>query len=304
MIPFILRRLLAGIPVLLVVATLTFFIMHLVPGGPFDKEKKLSPEIRANIEAKYHLDRPWVEQYLLYIGGLLQGDFGPSTKYIGRTVGEILRDAFPVSLQLGTAAALTVLLIGLPLGIAMALRQNRWVDRFGLIWTISGISIPHFVLGALLIFVFAHTFKVLPPALWEGWRHLVLPTLALAIAPAAYVAQLTRSSLLEVLHQDYIRTSRAKGLRESRVVLKHALKNSLMPVITILGPLTAALVTGSFVIEYLFSIPGMGRHFVTAVVDRDYPLIMGVTLVYTTVIVTANMIVDILYGILDPRVRR
>src|SRR3972149_3821759 len=147
MILFIFRRLLAGIPVLLVVATLTFFIMHLVPGGPFDKEKKLSPEIRANIEAKYHLDRPWAEQYLLYMGDLLHGDFGPSTKYIGRTVGEILRDAFPVSLQLGTAAVLTVLLIGLPLGIAMALRQNRWVDHFGLVWTICGISIPHFVLG-------------------------------------------------------------------------------------------------------------------------------------------------------------
>jgi oligopeptide transport system permease protein len=223
---------------------------------------------------------------------------------VGRDVDDILRETFPVSLQLGAAALGLSLLIGLPLGIGMAAGRGRRLDRAATAITLSSISIPHFVLGALLILVFSHTLKLLPPALWEDTRHSILPTITLALAPAAYIAQLTRASLLEVLPMDFIRTARAKGLGTMRILFKHALKNAMMPVVTILGPLTAALVTGSFVVEYLFSIPGMGRHFISAVIDRDYPLIMGVTMVYTVVIVAANMAVDLLYGILDPRVRQ
>lgn len=300
----ILRRVTSSIPVLLIVATLTFILMHIVPGGPFDQEKRLPPEILHNIEVKFHLDRPVWEQYVLYMKGLLVGDFGPSYKYLGRNVADILADTWPVSLLLGSSALAVTVLLGLFWGILMAIRQESWVDRIGSVISISGISVPNFVAAALLILVFAHTLKILPPALWEDWRHLILPTLALSLAPAAYVAQLTRNSLIDVLHQDYIRTARAKGLREGSVILRHALKNGLMPVVTVLGPITASLVTGSFIVEYLFAIPGMGRHFIMAVVDRDYPLIMGVTLVYATVIVAANLIVDMVYGLLDPRVRR
>jgi oligopeptide transport system permease protein len=300
----ILRRVASGIPVLLIVATLTFILMHIVPGGPFDHEKRLPPEILHNIEVKFHLDRPVWEQYVLYMKGLLVGDFGPSYKYLGRNVADILADTWPVSFLLGSSALAVTVLLGLFWGILMAIRQKSWVDRIGSVISVSGISVPNFVAAALLILVFAHTLKILPPALWEDWRHLILPTLALSLAPAAYVAQLTRNSLIDVLHQDYIRTARAKGLREGSVILRHALKNGLMPVVTVLGPITASLVTGSFVVEYLFAIPGMGRHFIMAVVDRDYPLIMGVTLVYATVIVAANLIVDLVYGLMDPRVRR
>lgn len=284
------------------VATLTFFIMHWVPGGPFDTEKILPPEIIANIEAKYHLDQPLPIQYLLYMKQLVQGDLGPSYKYLGRDVSDIILDTFPVSFTLGLCAVVVVLGLGVPAGMVSAYWQNSFVDRSILLFAAMGISVPSFVLGAVSVWIFSHHWHWLPPALWEGPRHMILPAFALGAGFAGYIARLTRTTVLEVLSSDYIRTARAKGLTEPMIMLKHVLKNSIYPIVSVMGPLTAGLVTGSFVIEFIFSIPGMGRFFITAVTNRDYPLIMGVTLVYAVLIVVANLIVDILYGWLDPRV--
>lgn len=296
------KRLLQGVPVLLVVATVTFLLMHAVPGGPFDRDKKLPPEIMANIEAKYHLDKPVWQQYLLYLGQVVRGDLGPSYKYIGRDVSDIIRDTFPVSLTLGLCAVLVTLVLGIPAGVLSAARQNSIWDRSCIFIATLGISLPSFVLGALLILIFSHQLHLLPPALWEGPRHIILPALALGAGFAGYIARLTRSTILEVMATDYIRTARAKGLSETTVLIKHALRNSLSPIVSVMGPLTAGLITGSFVIEYIFSIPGMGNYFITAVTNRDYPLIMGVTLVYAVLIVLANIFVDLIYMKLDPRV--
>jgi len=288
--------------VLVTVATLTFIIMHWVPGGPFDSDKILPPEIIANIEAKYHLDKPLPLQYLLYMKQLLQGDLGPSYKYLGRDVSDIIRDTFPVSFTLGLCAVLVVLGLGIPAGMISAYWKNSLLDRSVLLFAAMGISVPSFVLGAILVWIFSHHWHLLPPALWEGPRHMVLPAFALGAGFAGYIARLTRTTLLDVLDSDYIRTARAKGLTESTILFKHALKNSIYPIVSVMGPLTAGLITGSFVIEYIFSIPGMGRFFITAVTNRDYPLIMGVTLVYAVLIVIANTIVDMVYSWLDPRV--
>ena len=302
MLRFLLRRVLLGIPVLVAVATLTFLIMHWVPGGPFDSEKILLPAIIANIEAKYHLDQPVGIQYLLYMKQLLQGDLGPSYKYIGRDVSDILRDTFPVSFTLGMCAVLVVLGMGVPAGIISAYWKNSLLDRSILLFAAMGISIPSFVLGAVSVWIFSHQWHLLPPALWEGPRYMILPAFALGAGFAGYIARLTRTTVLDVLSSDYIRTARAKGLTEFKILIKHVLINSIYPIVSVMGPLTAGLVTGSFVIEFVFSIPGMGRFFITAVTNRDYPLIMGVTLVYAVLIVVANIVVDIIYGWLDPRV--
>ncbi len=303
MIRFIFQRLAWGIPVLWLVATATFILMHVVPGGPFDQEKPLPPEIKANIDAKYHLDQPVLTQYLFYLKDLLQGDLGPSYKYIGRSVNDIIRDTFPVSMQLGLWAVLISVILGVGAGIIAAARPRSWVDHAGMFLATAGISLPSFVLGTFLIMIFSYRLHLFPAALWEGWRYGVLPAVTLALLPTAYIARLTRSSMLEVLHKDFIRTARAKGFGELPVLFKHALKNSITPVVSFLGPLTATLVTGSFVVEFIFSVPGMGRHFITAVTNRDYPLIMGVTLVYAVLIVVANIVVDLVYTWLDPRMR-
>ena len=302
MLVFFLRRVLLGIPVLVAVATLTFLIMHWVPGGPFDSEKILPPEIIANIEAKYHLDEPIEIQYLLYLKQIMHGDLGPSYKYIGRDVSDILRDTFPVSFTLGMCAVLVVLGMGVPAGIISAYWKNSLLDRSILLFAAMGISIPSFVLGAVSVWIFSHQWHLLPPALWEGPRYMILPAFALGAGFAGYIARLTRTTVLDVLSSDYIRTARAKGLTEFKILIKHVLINSIYPIVSVMGPLTAGLVTGSFVIEFVFSIPGMGRFFITAVTNRDYPLIMGVTLVYAVLIVVANIVVDIIYGWLDPRV--
>ncbi len=303
MLRYFFKRVLHGVPVLIVVATLTFIIMRLVPGGPFDEEKKLPPEILANIQAKYHLDQPVITQYLLYLKQLAQGDMGPSYKYIGRDVADIISDTFPVSITLGLLAMLVVVGVGVPAGMWSAYRQNSMVDRVCVFFAMLGVSIPSFVLGTVLVWLMSHKLHWFPPALWEGPRHMALPALALGAPFTGYIARLTRSAVLEVLASDYIRTARAKGLSESVVLLKHALKNSIYPIVSVIGPLTAGLVTGSFVIEFIFSIPGMGSFFITAVTNRDYPLIMGVTLVYAVLIVLANIMVDIIYMWLDPRVQ-
>ncbi len=300
---FICKRLLHGIPVLLAVATLTFCIMHWAPGGPFDRDKKLPPEIIANIEAKYHLDKPLWQQYLLYMKQLCQGDLGPSYKYIGRDVADIIKDTFPVSVSLGICAVLVTLGLGIPAGIFSAAKQNSPLDHFFIIVATLGISFPSFVLGTFLILLFSHQWNLLPPALWEGPRHMIMPAFALGAGFAGYIARLTRSSVLEILSEDYIRTARAKGLSNTRVLLKHVFLNSLTPIVSVMGPLTAGLITGSFVIEFIFSVPGMGNFFITAVTNRDYPLIMGVTMLYAVLIILANVIVDIIYVKLDPRVK-
>ena len=303
MLTFILQRLLHGLAVIWFVATLTFILLRLAPGGPFDSERKLPPEVLANIEAKYHLDEPLSKQYLRYLAGIIHLDLGPSYKYLDRGVKEIIFDTLPTSALLGLLALVFALMVSFPTGLIAAYFRNSWIDRFSLLTATFGISVPHFILGALLIWLFAVQLGWLQAGRWDNAASMILPTITLGAAPAAYIAALLRSTLIEALGEDFIRTARAKGLREDAVLFKHALRNSLLPVLTVIGPLTAALLTGSFVVEYVFAIPGMGRFFITAVTDRDYPLIMGVTLVYTALLVAANFLVDLCYAYVDPRIR-
>jgi len=303
MLTFLLRRLLHGLAVLWVVATLTFALLRLAPGGPFDSERRLPPEVLANIQAKYHLDEPFLRQYLRYLTGILHGDFGPSYKYLDQDVNKIIADTLPKSALLGLLALLVAVILSFPTGLIAAYFRNSWIDRLALLAATLGISLPHFILGALLIWLFALQLGWLQAGRWDNVASMILPTVTLSAAPAAYIAALLRSTLIENLGEDFIRTARAKGLRESVVLFKHALRNSLVPVLTVMGPLTAALLTGSFVVEYVFAIPGMGRFFITAVTDRDYPLIMGVTLVYTALLIAANLLVDLCYSYVDPRIR-
>jgi oligopeptide transport system permease protein len=300
---FLLRRLVQGILVLWVVATITFALMRMTPGGPFDRERRLPPEIMANVAAKYKLDRPLVVQYIYFLSDLTRGDLGPSHKYVDRSVNTIVAETLPVSLLLGSLAFLSALLLSFPAGVCAAFYQNSWPDRWSMLAATVGVSLPNFVLGALLIWLFSLKLGLFYVGRWGEPSGMVLPVLTLAAAPAAYLAFLLRSALLEVLGEDFIRTARAKGLSESTVVVKHALRNCLIPILTVLGPLVAGLVTGSFVVEYVFAIPGMGRFYVTAVTDRDYPLIMGVTMIYTALLVCANFLVDWLYSWADPRIR-
>jgi oligopeptide transport system permease protein len=303
MLTFLLRRLLHGLAVLWIVATLTFALLRLAPGGPFDSERRLPPEVLANIQAKYHLDEPFLRQYLRYLTGILHADFGPSYKYLDRGVNRIIADTLPTSALLGLLALVVALILSFLTGLLAAYFRNSWIDRLALLTATLGISLPHFILGALLIWLFALQLGWLQAGRWDNVASMILPTVTLSAAPAAYIAALLRSTLIENLGEDFIRTARAKGLRESIVLFKHALRNSLVPVLTVLGPLTAALLTGSFVVEYVFAIPGMGRFFITAVTDRDYPLIMGVTLVYTALLIAANFLVDLCYSYVDPRIR-
>jgi oligopeptide transport system permease protein len=303
MISLLLKRLFHGLIVLWVVATLTFLLLRLAPGGPFDSDRKLPPEVIANLEAKYHLDEPIWQQYLRYLSGIAQGDFGPSYKYLDRGVTQIIADTLPTSASLGGLAALFALSVAFPTGLLAAYHRNSSIDRFCMFVATLGISLPNFILGALLIWAVALQLGWLQAARWDQWSSAILPMITLGAAPAAYLAALLRSTLIDTFGEDFIRTARAKGLKESTVVVKHALCHSLIPVLTVMGPLAAALLTGSFVVEFVFAIPGMGRFFITAVTDRDYPLIMGVTLVYTTILVAANFLVDVLYGCVDPRIR-
>jgi oligopeptide transport system permease protein len=300
---FLLRRCVHGIIVLWAVATFTFILLRLAPGGPFDRERQLPPEVLANIEAKYHLNDPLPRQYVLYLAGILRGDLGPSYKYIDRRVIDVIAETLPTSVLLGALALLFAILVAFPAGIAAAYCRDSIVDRGAMFFSTLGISVPHFILGALLIWTVALHLGWLQAGRWDQWSSVILPSITLGAAPAAYLAALLRSSLIDTLGEEFIGAARAKGLRESVVVLKHALVHSLIPVLTVMGPLTAALLTGSFVVEYVFAIPGMGRFFITAVTDRDYPLVMGVTLVYTALLFIANVVVDMAYGLIDPRVR-
>lgn len=303
MISLLLKRLVHAVIVVWIVATLTFVLLRLAPGGPFDSERKLPPEVIANLEAKYHLDEPIMQQYIRYLVGIVRADLGPSYKYLDRGVTDIIRDTLPTSVLLGGLALVFVLLISFPAGLLAAYYRDSAIDRCCMFLATLGISLPNFILGALLIWFVALQLGLLQVGRWSDWSTTILPTITLGAAPAAYLAALLRSTLIESFNEDFVRTARAKGLKESVVVMKHAFFNSLIPVLTVVGPLTAALLTGSFVVEYVFAIPGMGRFFITAVTDRDYPMIMGVTLVYTVLLVSANLAVDLLYGYVDPRIR-
>jgi oligopeptide transport system permease protein len=300
---FLIKRLIHGLVVLWVVATLTFILLRLAPGGPFDTERRLPPEVLANIEAKYHLDEPLWSQYLRYLAGIVHADLGPSYKYLDRPVSRIVADTLPTSALLGLLALIFSLVVSFPSGLIAASFRDSWTDRLSLLAATLGISVPNFILGSLLIWLFALQLGWLQAGRWDNTASMILPTITLGAAPAAYLALLLRSTVIETLGEDFIRTARAKGLRESAVLFKHALRNSLVPLLTVMGPLTAVLLTGSFVVEYVFAIPGMGRFFITAVTDRDYPLIMGVTLVYTALLVVANFLVDLCYSYIDPRIR-
>ncbi|HXT56644.1 MAG TPA: ABC transporter permease [Candidatus Eisenbacteria bacterium] len=303
MISILVKRFVHGVIVLWAVASLTFILLRLAPGGPFDSERKLPPEIIANLEAKYHLNEPVLEQYSRYLAGVARGDLGPSYKYLDRGVTEIIADTLPTSALLGALAVIFAVLVSFPLGLFAAYYRESVIDRFCLFLATLGISLPNFILGALLIWAVALQLGWLQAGRWDDWSSVILPMVTLGAAPAAYLSALLRSTLIETLGEDFVRTARAKGAREQSVIARHALRNSLIPILTVMGPLTATLLTGSFVVEYVFAIPGMGRFFITAVTDRDYPLIMGVSLVYTAILVSANFAVDLLYGWVDPRIR-
>jgi oligopeptide transport system permease protein len=297
-------RLLGLVPTLLVLITIAFFLIRMAPGGPFDGEKVLPAEIRANLDASYHLDEPLLQQYFRYLGQILTGDFGPSFQYKDWTVNELIAQGFPVSATLGGLAMVVAFILGTLIGTVAALRQNSRVDYSVMGVAMLGISIPNFVVAPLLILVLAVYAGWLPAGGWDwSWQRMVLPVITLALPVIAYIARLTRGSMIEVLHSNYIRTARAKGLPESLVIRRHAFKPAILPVISYMGPATAALITGSVVIERIYSIPGLGSYFVQGALNRDYTLVMGVVIFYGVVIVVLNFIVDLLYAWLNPRIR-
>jgi len=288
---------------LYLVVTATFFLMHAIPGGPFTREKPLPPAVIEALEAKFKLDQPLHVQYFDYVKGVFTFDFGPSFQKVGVDVTDMIMKGLPASAKIGMMAVLVVLLIGIPLGIISALKQNKWEDYVVTILATIGVTIPSFVMATLIIYVFSAKLQVLPSFGLKSWKHFIGPVIALSGFSLAFVARLTRSSMLEVLQQDYIRTARAKGLSEFVVIGKHALKNALIPVITYVGPMIASILTGSFVIEKIFAIPGMGKYFVESVGNRDYTVIIGVTVFYAAFYIIMVFIVDVIYGIIDPRIK-
>jgi len=303
MLRFALQRLLTGIPTLLVLVALAFFLIRAAPGGPFDAERQLPPEIEANLRAAYHLDEPLYQQFGRYLANVARGDFGPSFQYREFTVTELIWAGFPVSLRIGALAILLAVVVGVAAGSFAALRQNRTADHAVMAAAMTGVSIPNFVTAPLLVLVFAVILQWLPAGGVGGWRHLVMPVVTLALPQIAYIARLTRGSMVEVLRSAFIRTARAQGLPLPTIVLRHALKPALLPVVSYLGPATAAVITGSVVVEQIFGLPGIGRFFVTGALNRDYTLVMGVVVFYGTLILVFNFIVDLVYGVLDPRIR-
>ncbi|WP_141433238.1 ABC transporter permease [Bacillus sp. 03113] len=300
---YLMRRLLAMIVTLWIIITLTFFLMHWIPGSPFNEERSTNETVQRNLMSYYHLDEPLYIQYLLYMKSALTFDFGPSIKQSSQTVNDMLGRGFPVSFELGMVTLVVAIVSGIILGIIAALKHNGIIDYLAMTIAVLGISIPNFVMATFLIQQFAVNWPIFPAATWTSWKHMVLPTIALATGPMAIIARLTRTSMLEVLTQDYIKTARAKGLTPVKIVFKHALRNALLPVVTLLGALAASILTGTFVIEKIFAIPGMGKYFVESINNRDYPVIMGTTVFYSTFLIIMLFLVDIAYGILDPRIK-
>jgi oligopeptide transport system permease protein len=312
MLSYAIRRLLGAIPTLFIIITLAFFMMRLAPGGPFDGERRLPPEIERNIAAAYNLDKPVYEQFFIYLSRLVQGDFGPSYKIRDFTVSELIAQGFPVSLRLGLSAITLAMLVGTFLGIVAALRQNRPADYSVMSLAMIGICIPSFITAPLLqlmfgiygIDLFGMNFS-LPVGGWNGGalRNMILPVIVLSLGPTAVIARLVRGSMVEVLRSNFIRTARAKGLPQSRIILHHALHAGLLPLVSYLGPAIADIVSGSLIVEQIFGLPGIGRYFVQAALNRDYTLVMGVTIFYAVLIIFMNIVADLMYRVLDPRVK-
>lgn len=303
MLNYIVKRVFASIVTIFVVISLTFILMHKIPGGPFDGEKKLPPQIEANLKQKFGLDKPLHEQYIMYLKNLAKGELGPSMSYSGMTVNDVIGYSFPASAKLGIVSVIFALIVGLYLGITAALKQGKWQDSVTMLIATLGVTVPSFVLATFLIYIFALKLGWFPVIGFDGPENYVLPVIALGGYSMAFIARLGRSSFLEVVRQDYMRTAKAKGLSRFTVIYKHGLRNALIPVITYIGPLVAGILTGSFVVESLFGIPGLGGEFVRSITNRDYTTILGVTVFYSTFLIMCNLVVDILYGIIDPRIK-
>jgi len=307
MLSYAIKRLIGAVPTLLLIVAITFFMVHLAPGGPFDKERKLSAEVEANLRKAYHLDEPVIQQFGRYVGNLLQGDFGPSFQYKDYSVTELILGGFPTSLRLGAIAMTAAIVFGMGAGMIAALRQNSLLDHVLMGGAVLGVAVPNFVVAPLLTLVIGLYLHLLPVGGWgEGGfsiRHAILPATALALPQIAAIARLMRGSMLEVLRTNYIRTARAKGLPERITLLRHGVKAALPPIVSYLGPAIANIITGSIVIEQIFGIPGIGRYFVQAALNRDYTLVMGVVVFYGALIILLNLLADLVYGLLDPQVR-
>lgn len=305
MLKFILRRALGLIPTLFIIVTICFFFIRLAPGGPFSSEKKIPPQIMKNIEAKYHLDEPLLMQYVRYLGDVVRGDLGPSYKYKDYDVNFYISRSLPVSMTLGSMALAIAVIMGMGVGMLSSLRQNTWIDYLSMSIAIVGISVPLFVIGPVLMYIFAMKLNWLPVSGWineQGYLALIIPVFSLSLPYFAIITRLSRASFLESLRSDYVRTAKAKGLKTSVIMFKHVLKGASLPVVSYLGPAFSGIITGSIVIEQIFRIPGLGRHFIQSAFNRDYTMIMGTVIVYSLFLVIMNFVVDILYGYLDPRI--
>jgi len=302
---YFIRRVLSLIPTLFIIVTLSFFLIRVAPGGPFSRERTVSAAIMENLLKRYHMDEPLIKQYVRYLGDVLKWDLGPSFRYKDQSVNELIDAGLPVSMALGITALALAVFLGVLVGIISALKQNKWQDYVAVSVAVVGISVPLFVIGPILQLFFAMKLKILPVGQWistNGLQAIILPAITLSFPYFAYIARLSRASILEVLRSDYVRTARAKGLKESVVVVKHVLKGALLPVVTYLGPAFSGIVVGSIVVESIFIVPGIGKPFVQSAINRDYTLIMGDVIVYSLILVVANLLVDIIYGFLDPRI--
>ena len=302
MLKYIGKRFLTSLFTIWIVITLTFFLMRLMPGGPFDGDK-LTPQIKANMEAKYGIDKPLLEQYTMYLGNLVHGDLGESMVFQGRDVADTIETSFPASGKIGIVAVIMSLAGGILLGVIAALKNGKWPDRVVVFFATLCITIPSFVIGAVLIYVFGVYLELLPPTGFGSWENYIMPCIALSASSLSFITRLTRSKLIDVLKSDYIRTAKAKGLSKGTVIFKHALRNSLIPIITYVGPLTASILTGGFITEKIFAIPGLGNEFVQSVTNRDYSMLLGVTIFYCTMLIFFTFLVDILYILIDPRIK-
>ena len=303
MIKYIVKRVFLAIVTIWAVATITFFMMNLVPGGPFMGEKALSPQAQKALEEKYGLDKPLIQQYATYMKGIMHGDFSESLKQRGRSVSSIITTKFPVSAKIGGIAVIVSLLIGIPLGCVAAFKRGKFLDHFISIMATCGIAVPSFVICTVLMYLFGAKLNLLPTFGLTTWKHYIMPVMSLAFYPTAYIMRLMRSSMLDVLGQDYMRTAKAKGLSQFVSMFKHALRNAILPVVTYVGPMITFTLTGSFVVEKIFTIPGLGGQFVGAITSRDYTLIMGTTIFLASLMIVMNVIVDIIYKIVDPRIK-
>ncbi|CAG9711732.1 ABC transporter permease [Clostridium neonatale] len=302
MIKYVGKRLISSLLTIWVVITITFFLMRLMPGGPFDSEK-LTAQAKANMEAKYGIDKPLSEQYFMYMKNVVHGDFGESMVFPGRNVTETIETSFLASGKVGMASVVTSIIVGISLGIVAALKKGKWADSIIVFIVTLGITIPSFVISAVLIYFLGVEWKLLPPTGFSGWKNYIMPVIALSASSTAFITRLTRNKLLDVLKSDYIRTAKAKGLGKGKIIFKHALRNSLIPIVTYIGPLIASILTGSFIIEKIFAIPGLGNEFVQSVTNRDYSMLLGVTAFYCTLLVVLGFVVDMLYLIIDPRIK-